>query len=114
MKVVKKDYPFSITIEDKIGKTSGKMYQAIGVSYTRVKNKDATDPKEKYETVYINFFDESELLKLSSLAENAYLELNNAREEEKKQKKEEDKLTKGMTPPTIESSPLLDDDIPFN
>lgn len=113
MKIVKKDYPFTITIEDKIGKTSGKVYQSIGVSYTRIKNKDATDPKEKYETVFINFFDESELLMLSSLAENAYLELNNVREEEKKARKEAEKLAKGMTPPTFEPSQLIDDDIVF-
>lgn len=113
MKVVKKDYPFSITIEDKIGKTSGKMYQSISVSYTRVKNKNATDPKEKYETTFINFFDEAELLMLSSLAENAYHELNKQREEERIAKKEAEKLSKGMTPTNIESKPLLDDDIPF-
>lgn len=113
MKVVKKDYPFSITIEDKIGKTSGKLYQSIGLSYTRVKNKDATDPKKKYETTFINFFDEGELLKLSTLAENAYLELKSQREEERIAKKEAEELSKGMTPPNIKPRPLPDDDIPF-
>lgn len=113
MKITKKDYPFAITIEDKIGKTSGKLYQSIGLSYTRVKNKEATDPKEKYETTFINFFNEDELLVLSSLAENAYLELNKVREEERIAKKEAEKLSKGMTPPTIEPSPDLDDEIMF-
>ena len=113
MKIVKKDDPFSITIEDKLGKISGKMYQSIGVSYTSVKNKDANDPKEKYETTFINFFDEAELLMLSSLAENAYHELNKQREEKRIARKEAEKLARGMTPPTIEPSPLPDDEIFF-
>jgi hypothetical protein len=72
MKILKKDYPFTIMIEDKVGKNSGKMYQSVSVGYTSVKNKDATSPQEKYETKWLNFFDERDLLKLQAVASSAY------------------------------------------
>lgn len=88
MKIIKKDYPFTVIIEDKFGKTSGKMYQSICVSHSTVKDKDAQDPKDRYETTYFNFFDERDLLKLSSLAENSYMVLKAEREAEKQGRKE--------------------------
>lgn len=108
MKIVKKDYPFTIIIEDKVGKNSGKPYQSISVIHTSIKNKEAKDPKEKYESVYFNFFDERDLLKLSSLAENTYIELKNARGLEKSEKKETPQENNSAT-----SSEELDDDLPF-
>lgn len=41
MKLIKKDYPFAVIIEDKIGKQSLKPYQSISVSFTE-KNIHAT------------------------------------------------------------------------
>lgn len=87
MKVLKKDYPWTIVIEDKIGRTSGKMYQSISIGFTSVKDKDAKDSKDKYKTEWLNFFDEKDLLKLSSTAENAYQRLNYEREKEKAARK---------------------------
>ena len=92
MKLIKKDYPFTIIIEDKLSK-KGTMYQSISIGHTSVKNKEATDPKEKYSTEWLGFFDEKDLLKLSSLCENTYRDLKDA-----KQKK-----------PTN-----IDDEIPFD
>lgn len=107
MKIVKKDYPFTVIIEDKIGKNSGRPYQAISVIHTSIKNKDAKDPKEKYESVYFNFFDERDLLKLSSLAENTYIELKNARGLEKSTKTPQENNS------AVTTSEELDDDLPF-
>lgn len=106
-KIIKKDYPFTIIIEDKTSKNTGKEYQAISILHTTVKNKDATDPKEKYETTYFNFFDGVDLLKLSSLCENSYIELTKQRGEERKSKKQETTYTSTV------STDLPDDDIPF-
>lgn len=110
-KIIKKDYPFTVIVEDKIGKNSGKLYQAISVLHTSVKNKDAIDPKEKYETTYFNFFDERDLLKLSSLTENTYTELKKARQADKAQ-------YSAATPQPTQTSidpfaPIEDDGVPF-
>ena len=83
MKLIKKDYPFTIIIEDKLSKSSGKMYQSISIGYTSVKNKEATDPKEKYKTEWLGFFDEKDLLKLSSLCENIYRDLKDSKQKPK-------------------------------
>lgn len=106
-KIIKRDYPFTVIIDDKISKKSGKQYQAISIAYTSVKNKDATDTKEKYKTMYFNFFDGVDLLKLSSLCENSYIELTKQRGEERKSKKQE------TTHTSTASVDLPDDDIPF-
>ena len=79
MKIVKNDYPFKVIIEDKKSKNTGKEYQAISIAYTE-KNNNATCDADKYKTTFINFFDERDLLKLSSVAENAYIELKEERE----------------------------------
>ena len=112
-KIINKDYPFTIIVEDKVSKNNGKEYQAISIMHTSIRNKDAKDPKEKYETKYFNFFDDRDLLKLSSLAENTYIELKNARGADKKAVNEtelDDKKIENGEPIFNEQ---LDDDIPF-
>ena len=113
MKIVKNDYPFKVIIEDKKSKNTGKEYQAISIAYTE-KNNNATCEAEKYKTTFINFFDERDLLKLSSVAENAYQSLKAEREKERLEKK---KLLNGAVKPdlpkTDPNEPFIDDDIPF-
>lgn len=87
MRIVKKDYPFTIIIEDKIS-SKGNKYQSIGIGYTE-KNPNATCENDKYNTTFINFFDEKDLLKLSSVSENAYRHLKDEREKEKQAQKNE-------------------------
>lgn len=109
MKIVKNDYPFKVIIEDKKSK-AGKDYQAISIAYTE-KNNNATYEAEKYKTTFINFFDERDLLKLSSVAENAYTELKEERERIRQEMK---KLTAGTVKPNLpENNQPIDDDIPF-
>lgn len=107
MKITKNDYPWTIIIEDKIGKTSGKMYQSISLGFTSVKNREAQDPKDKYETNWINFFNEEDLLKLSSSAENAYQRLKGQREKEKQERKQ------ASVQKSSAAYDNLNDDIPF-
>lgn len=106
MKLLKKDYPFNIIVEDKIGKTSGKMYQSISLGHTVVANKDATDPKEKYKTEWFGFFDEKDLLKLSQLCLSTYEAI---REERDKSKSEQKTVNKEYE----SAGEVQDDDIPF-
>ena len=86
MKILKKDYPFAVIIEDKIGKQSLKPYQSISVSFTE-KNIHATGENDKYKTTYFNFFDEADLLALSSLCEAAYQQLIATRQKEREEAK---------------------------
>ena len=113
MKIVKNDYPFKVIIEDKKSKNTGKEYQSISLAFTE-KNINATCEAEKYKTTFINFFDERDLLKLSSVAENAYTELKAEREKERLEKK---KLSNGTVKPdlpkTDPNEPFIDDDIGF-
>ena len=113
MKIVKNDYPFKVIIEDKKSKNTGKEYQAISIAYTE-KNNNATCEADKYKTTFINFFDERDLLKLSSVAENAYQSLKAEREKERLEKK---KLLNGTVKPdlpkTDPNEPFIDDGIPF-
>jgi putative lipase involved disintegration of autophagic bodies len=113
MKIVKNDYPFKVIIEDKKSKNTGKEYQAISIAYTE-KNNNATCEADKYKTTFINFFDERDLLKLSSVAENAYQSLKAEREKERLEKK---KLLNGTVKPdlpkTDPNEPFIDDDIGF-
>lgn len=113
MKIVKNDYPFKVIIEDKKSKNTGKEYQAISLAFTE-KNINATCEAEKYKTTFINFFDERDLLKLSSVAENAYTELKAEREKERLEKK---KLLNGAVKPNLPKTdpnePFIDDDIGF-
>lgn len=91
MKIKKEKYPFTVTIEDKVGKTSLKPYQSISVSFTQ-RAKDWTQENKHYETVWFNFFDEADLLKLGSICETAYQHLAAVRQKEK----EEQFQAKGM------------------
>ena len=109
MKIVKKDYPFKVIIEDKKSKNTGKEYQAISLAFTE-KNINATCEAEKYKTTFINFFDERDLLKLSSVAENAYTELKEERERIRQEMK---KLTAGTVKSNLPEGEMIDDSIPF-
>lgn len=111
MKLSSKDYPFIILVEDKISQSSGKLYQAISLGYTSVKNREALDPKEKYKTDFINFFDEKELLKLAELCNNTYTKIRNARELAKKEEKDEEQKAINKEYDGIKDIP--DDDVPF-
>ena len=106
MKLIKKDYPFTIIIEDKLSKSSGKIYQSISIGHTSVKDKGAIDPKEKYKTEWLSFFDEKDLLKLSSLCDNIYRDLKDSKQ---KPKSEPIKETINDTA----SYENLDDNLPF-
>lgn len=70
MKIVKKDYPFTVIIEGKKSK-AGKDYISIGIGFTE-KNPNATCDADKYQTKWINTIDERDLLKGASIFENAY------------------------------------------
>lgn len=113
MKIVKNDFPFKVIIEDKKSKNTGKEYQSISLAFTE-KNINATCDADKYKTTFINFFDERDLLKLSSVAENAYTELKEEREKERLEKK---KLLNGTVKPdlpkTDPNKSFIDDDIGF-
>lgn len=110
MKIVKNDYPFKVIIEDKKSKNTGKEYQAISIAYTE-KNNNATCDADKYKTTFINFFDERDLLKLSSVAENAYTELKEERERIRQEMK---KLTAGTVKPNLPEGETVEDNIiPF-
>jgi hypothetical protein len=109
MKILKKDYPFLFLVEDKIGQTSGKLYQSISLGLISVKDKTATNPKDKYKTDFIKFFDEKDLLKLAHLCTSTYDKIKTEREIEK----QGEKLSKGMTKPILEEKPITDDDVLF-
>ena len=109
MKIIKNDYPFKIIIEDKKS-NAGKDYQSISLAFTK-KNINATCDAEKYKTTFINFFDERDLLKLSSVAEKAYTDLKEERERIRQEMK---KLTAGTVKPNLPEGEMIDDNIiPF-
>jgi len=83
MKITKEKYPFTVIIEDKISQ-SGKPYQSIAVKYVQ-KAKDYTEDNKKYDKTFFNFFDEGDLLTLSSLCEAAYQHLAVARQKEREE-----------------------------
>lgn len=70
-----KDYPFVIIRDTKVGKISGKAYQSISIGHTVVKDRNATDPKEKYNTEWFQMFDERDLLVLGKACFKAYDEI---------------------------------------
>ena len=111
-KLIRKDYPWTVMIEDKYSQRTGKLYQAISVGFTSVKNKEATDPKEKSETRWVNLFNEEDLLKGAATFENAYQVLKEAREKDRKTDKEERQAMSQEEPQQTYSD--LDDDIPFD
>lgn len=71
MRVLKKDYPFTVIVEDKKSK-AGKDYKSISIGYTSVVDKEAKNVADRYQTNWFNFIEETNLLKLSSLCENIY------------------------------------------
>ena len=77
MKLKYKNYPFCIIFEDKISKKTNKEYTSISLGIT------SKDQEGKFKTDFINFFDKKDLLVLSSLCENAYLEITKKKNEEK-------------------------------
>lgn len=110
-KLIKKDYPWTVMIEDKLSQKTGKLYQSIGVGFTSVKNKEATDPKEKYETKWFNLFNEEDLLKGAAIFENTYQVLKEAREKDKQADKEEKQAVQEQSQQSYSD---LDDDVPFD
>ena len=77
MRVLKKDYPFTVIVEDKKSK-AGKDYKSISIGYTSVVDKEAKNVSDRYQTNWFNFIEETNLLKLSSLCEYIYQVVNNA------------------------------------
>lgn len=84
MKIRKEKYPFTVTIEDKVSKSTFKNYQAISICFT-TRAKDWTEQNKVYDKTYFNFFDESDLLTLSNLCESAYRQLANQRQHEREE-----------------------------
>ena len=110
LKIVKKDYPWTVLIADKIGKTSGKKYQSIGLCFTE-KNPNATTQAEEYKSTWLSFFDERDLLKLASTAENAYQALKAAREAEREA--ERNGKSAASAPAQTPEPATADSDFPF-
>ena len=84
MKIRKEKYPFTVTIEDKVSKSTLKPYQSISICHS-ARSKDWTEQNKVYDKTYFNFFDESDLLTLASLCEAAYQHLVAARQKEKEE-----------------------------
>lgn len=111
LKIVKKDYPWTVLIADKIGKTSGKKYQSIGLCFTE-KNQNATCKDDEYKSTWLSFFDERDLLKLASTAENAYQALKAAREAERAEEKQQAQSA-ASAPAQTPAPATADSDFPF-
>lgn len=86
----------------------------MSIGLTSVKNREATDPKEKYETKYLNFFDPEALLKLSALCTIAYSEIKDKKTAEKKEnsKQKKEKVKDEVKDEEVYDN--LNDEIPFN
>lgn len=74
MRILRKDYPFTVIVEDKVSK-NGKDYTQISIGFTSVKDKDARNVADRYQTTWINFIDKVDLLKLSTLCERTYQQI---------------------------------------
>lgn len=72
MREVKKEFPFTIIYETKESK-AGKEYADFSIGYTYVVDKDAKNVSDRYKTVWFNHVMRTDVLKLSSIAENAFL-----------------------------------------
>ena len=108
VKIIKKDYPWTVIIEDKVSKKTGKKYQSIGIGFTE-KNARETCDAEKYKTTWLNLFDEDDLLKGASTFENVYQRLKFERDKEREANKQ---ASQNQLAPA-EDIPPFDDDIPF-
>ena len=71
MRIVKKDFPFTIIFETKESK-AGKDYVDFSIGFTYVVDKDAKNVSDRYKTTWFNHVMRTDVLKLSSLCENAY------------------------------------------
>ena len=77
MKILKKDWPFTVIADSKVSK-AGKDYTQISIGYTSVADKDAKNMADRYQTTWFNFIEPTYLLKLSSLCESLYQAAHNA------------------------------------
>lgn len=112
VKIIKKDYPWTVIIEDKVSKKTGKTYQSIGIGFTE-KNAQATCDAEKYKTTWLNLFDEDDLLKGASTFENVYQRLKFERDKEREANKQASQNQPAPVQQPQNAYSDLDDDIPF-
>lgn len=116
MKIMKKDFPWIVIIEKKVGKTSLKPYTDIAIGFM-TRNPNPTSEKDKYITTWIHTVDEDYLLRGSSTFENAYQSLKSEREREKKDEKQptsqnqQTPIQSAKEPQTV--GDVLDDEIPW-
>lgn len=87
VRITKTDFPWTIIVEDKISKNSGKPYVSIGIGF-KEKNKNATCEADQYQTKWTNFVNIEDMLKLSSGLENAYQDYKSQRRLEKSQNRQ--------------------------
>lgn len=116
MKIMKKDFPWIVIAEDKIGKTSLKPYTDIAIGFM-TKNLNPTSDKDKYITTWVHTVDEDVLLRGSSTFENAYQRIKFERERAKQSEKQP---TSQSTQNTAQNAPepqttgdALDDERPW-
>lgn len=97
MKLIKKDFPFIVMIEDKISKSTLKPYvdTAIGI---KEKNPNPTSLDDKYIVKWFHLREKEDLLKFASICENAY---NNRIEDEIKEHKEKKEKEAKKEPQTV-------------
>lgn len=107
MDIKVKDYPFTVLAQTKVGKTSGKSYIAVSLGQTVVKDRNASDPKEKYATNWLNLFPD-DLLKLSEICRNAYSQI---KADDKPQASKP--LSKTAQAKQDANAPFDDDPLPF-
>lgn len=109
VKIIKKDYPWTIIVEDKISKNQNP-YVSIGVGFTE-KDNQAQSEAEEYKTKWTNLVRLEDLLKLSSSAENAYQQYKFRKDAEKQASKQS---APAQTKPATQNAYTdMDDDIPF-
>ena len=98
MRIKREKYPFTIIAEDKLSKSTGKIYQSIGVGFTH-KAKDWTEQNRHYETDWFNFFDEDDLAALGNTATAVANDIAAEKQKEKEQKLQARKEAEGGTDP---------------
>lgn len=111
MKIIKKDYPWTIIAESKIGKQSLKPYIDIAIGFTE-RDIKATSEGEKYKTTWVHTLDKRNLLKGASALENVYQSIA---DEEDKEREREKQAQKAPEPKTVGDilDAMPDDEIPF-
>lgn len=108
VKIIKKDYPWTLIVEDKISKNQNP-YVSIGIGFTE-KDNQAQSEDTQYKTKWTNLVRLEDLLKLSSSAENVYQQYNFKKEQEK-QASRQNQPAQTQQPQNAYAD--LDDDIPF-